>query len=96
MPTPKQSADIKVTLGQSLERQGEVDKAIAAYREAIHLDPNRADAYLYIAILQDKLGKFRESEDWYRKAADTDHTDAMVNLGLSRTGCDGGSQAWEG
>lgn len=67
-PSPKQSADMKVMLAQVLEQRGEVDKAMAAYREAIELDRNRADAHLGMAILQDKQGKFRESDESYRKA----------------------------
>src|SRR5262245_30611556 len=71
-PTPKQNADMKLTVGHALEERGELDKAMAAYREAIELDRSRADAYLCIAILQDKQGKFRESEESYRKALKAD------------------------
>src|SRR5262245_4880366 len=84
-PSSKQTADMKLTLGRALERQGDVDKAMNAYREAIELDRNRPDAYLCIAILQDKQGKFRESENSYRKAlkADPGNPDIYCDRGYS-------------
>jgi Flp pilus assembly protein TadD len=65
---PHQRADVEVALGRSLEKQGEIAQAIAAYDKALHLDPSRADACLRLAILRDQQGKFKESLPLYQKA----------------------------
>src|SRR5438128_537544 len=64
--TARQAADVQVALGRSLEMRGEGEQAMAVYREALRRDPNRADAYVRLAILCDQQGKFDESAGLYR------------------------------
>jgi Tfp pilus assembly protein PilF len=66
--TGQQVADVQIAQGRSLEKQGELAQAAAAYREALKRDPDRADAYLRLAIVHDKEGKFKESQELYQKA----------------------------
>lgn len=52
----KQAADVQVSLGRTLEGQGQLDQARSAYLEALKGDPKRADAELRLAILDDRKG----------------------------------------
>jgi Tfp pilus assembly protein PilF len=65
---PRQVADVKVALGQTLEKRGQVAEAMAAYTEALKADPSRADACLRQAVLSDQQGQFAESAELYNKA----------------------------
>jgi Tfp pilus assembly protein PilF len=82
---PRQVADVHVALGRSLEKQGEAAQAMAAYKEALRLDPSRADAGLRLAILYDKEGKFKESLPLYQKAlaAYPGNPDIFCDMGYS-------------
>jgi Tfp pilus assembly protein PilF len=63
-----QVADIQVALGRSLERRQENEQAMDAYSQALKQDPNCGDAALRLAILYDRQGRFKESEQFYRRA----------------------------
>jgi Tfp pilus assembly protein PilF len=81
----KQVADVQIAQGRSLEKQGELTQAAVAYREALKRDPNRADAYLRLAILHDKEGKFKESQEFYQLALKgmPGNPDIYCNVGYS-------------
>jgi Tfp pilus assembly protein PilF len=64
----QQIADVKVALGRSLEKKGEIEQAALAYQEAMKDDPKRADACLRVAVLCDIAGKPHASLEYYRKA----------------------------
>jgi Tfp pilus assembly protein PilF len=64
----RQVADVQVGLGRTLENQGELEQAAAAYWEALKKDPARGDAYLRLAIVYDRQGRFSESTELYQKA----------------------------
>jgi tetratricopeptide (TPR) repeat protein len=63
-----QEADVQIALGRTLERQGDIPKAMAAYQDALRRDAHRADAYLRLAVLNDRQGKFAESAELYQQA----------------------------
>ncbi len=65
---PEAVADVQVSLARSFEEQGDVDKAMSAYREAARRDPRRADAPLRLAVLLDQAGRFAESAPYYDAA----------------------------
>jgi Flp pilus assembly protein TadD len=71
-PTPRitarQTADVQVALGQTLEKAGDTEKAVAAYLQAEKSDSKRPDAYWRLAVLYDRQGKFAESARQYRRA----------------------------
>jgi Flp pilus assembly protein TadD len=81
----RQLADVQVALGRSLETEDETAQAITAYKDALRLDPSRADAGLRLAILYDKEGKFTESLPLYQKAlaAYTGNPDIFCDMGYS-------------
>lgn len=64
----RQMADLQVAYARTLEKRGEVEQAQARYQEAVRQDPQRGDAWLRLAILHDREGRFAESADMYRKA----------------------------
>lgn len=64
----RQAADVQIALARGIEKQGNHDQAIAAYKQAIQRDPHRSDAMLRLAIMHDRQGKFKESGSYYEKA----------------------------
>src|SRR5262249_15565760 len=55
-PKPGQRTVPLVRQGNSYEYQDEWDKAMDCYSEAIRLDPQYVSAYIYRALLHDKMG----------------------------------------
>jgi Flp pilus assembly protein TadD len=83
--TARQAADVQYAIGRSLEMRGEGEQAIAAYREALKRDPDRADAQARLAILYDQQGRFDESAALYRSAlaAQPGNPDLYCDMGYS-------------
>jgi Flp pilus assembly protein TadD len=81
----RQAADIKVAMGRTLEKRGDLEGAQAAYLEALRQDPNRADACARLAVLYDRQGKFARSAELYRLAHDLqgDSPSLCCNQGYS-------------
>lgn len=75
-PSPKlnkrQSADVQIALGRSLEEAGNLTDAEAAYRNALTKDPKRADAEQRLAILADERGDQAEAERRFERALSLD------------------------
>lgn len=75
-PAPKiskrQSADVEIALGRSLEEAGNLTDAEAAYRNALSKDPKRADAEQRLAILADERGDQAEAERRFARALKLD------------------------
>jgi superkiller protein 3 len=72
-------------LGVALKAKGQLEEAIEAYRKAIQLDPNYANAYSNLgSALYDK-GQLEEAIEAYRKAIqlDPNYADAYGNLALA-------------
>jgi Tfp pilus assembly protein PilF len=69
---------VYVSLGRVSEQQGDLEQAMAAYQAALRRDNRRADAYVRLAVLHDKQGKFRESAEFYRKALQLRPGDAEI------------------
>jgi tetratricopeptide (TPR) repeat protein len=83
--TAAQAADVQIAFGRALEKQGDLERSAAAYREAVKRDPHRADACWRLAVLQDRQGKGEEAGELYRKAlqAQPDNADLYCDLGYS-------------
>ena len=73
-----QSADIQLALGRSLEAQGDVERALAAYADAARLDPRRGEPAHRRAVLLDKNGRFAEAGPLYEAALKASPGDAEV------------------
>ncbi len=61
------------------------DQAVAAYRQALELDPVHSDAHLNLGRLLHEDGRVDEAESHYREAADADPESARAfyNLGVA-------------
>jgi Tfp pilus assembly protein PilF len=79
---PYQTADVQIAMGRSLEKQGGLEEARAAYLEALKHDPDRTDACERLTVVASRLGKTEEAEKWCRKAQEGKPTpDLHCNLG---------------
>lgn len=67
-----QAAEIQVAFGRSLESEGNFEKAMIAYREAVRQSPKRPEAHVRLAILLDRLGRFAEASEHYESALKAD------------------------
>jgi Tfp pilus assembly protein PilF len=81
----RQVADVQLSLARSLERRGEIEPALNAYRQAVEKDPKRATGYWRMAVLHDRQGKVAESEALYRQALklDAKNPDLLSDYGYS-------------
>lgn len=79
-------------LGVLLEKQGQWDRAIEQYREALSINPNNPEAHYNWGVLLSRQGKVDEAIAHYREALriKPDHAEAHYNwaLGVSTQGKD--------
>ena len=54
--------------GQNLASLGQLKQAIAAYQQAIALDPNLAEAYCQVGILERHQGEIKQAVEHFKKA----------------------------
>lgn len=66
--TRRQTADVEIALGRSMEESGNLSEAEAAYRNALTKDPKRADAEQRLAILADQRGDQAAAERHFERA----------------------------
>ena len=76
------------SLGNALIRQGKLDEASAAYREAIRLKPDDAEGHYGLGNALKGQGKLDEAIAEYREAIrlKPDHAEAHCNLGSALKG----------
>ncbi len=81
----RQVSNVQLTLARSLERQGDLTAALAAYQQATEKDPRQAVGYWRMAILQDQRGKAEESESLFREALkrDSKNPDLLCDFSYS-------------
>jgi tetratricopeptide (TPR) repeat protein len=81
--------------GKEFYRTDQDDKAVAAFQEAIKLDPEMAEAYFRLGLGYDALGRETDAEAAYKKAvekykkyltANGKEAEAHYNLGQAYTG----------
>ncbi len=80
-----QDAAAHFNRGVALANQGKLDEAIAAYREAIRLNPDIAEAHVNLGFLLNQQGKFDESiaENRIAIRLKPDFVTAHNNLGFA-------------
>jgi len=71
-------------LGQSFEKQGRTEEAIAAYSKAISLKPDYLEAHSFLGNLYFRLDRLDLAEKHYRRAVEAAPSDAIAisNLAL--------------
>ena len=75
-------------LGLALASRGQVDEAIAHYRQALDIKPDYAEAHINLGNALADRGQFDEAIAHYRQALEIkpDNVDAHYNLGLALAG----------
>ncbi len=83
--TAPRSAKIRYNLGNSHVAQGSLDKAIIAYRQAIQLDPDYAEAHDNLAITLAERGQLSEAGVHFKEALrlQPDSPNIHNNLGVA-------------
>ena len=85
-------AKVLLEKGKELYVDDQDTEAVAAFQEAIKLDPNLAEAYFRLALGYEALNKREDAESQYKKAVDAykkhldgnpDDAEAHYNLGQS-------------
>ena len=81
-------AETHFNLGNALRNQGKLDEAIAAYRRAIGIEPDRPEAYTNLGNALKAQGKLDEAIAAYRRAIGIkpDLAQAYSNLGIGLAG----------
>src|SRR5262249_31409757 len=79
---PAVVAHDRFRLGSALKVQGKLDEAAAAYREAIRLEPNHAQAYSGLVLALKDQGKLDEAVAAYREAIRLKPDNAEVHFHL--------------
>lgn len=79
------SAHVAYWRGFGYQSINEMDKAVAAYRKAISLDPRFVHAFNKLGIILNGQGKFNEAIDAYRSLLrlEPDHASIYNNLGFA-------------
>lgn len=72
-------------MGEMAEQNGELDEAIACYRQVIVHQPDNAEAYYNLGNACQQQGKIEEAIDFYLKATlyRSDYAEAHYNLGMA-------------
>jgi Flp pilus assembly protein TadD len=79
------SPDVHVILGNLYVDQGDGEKAVSHYRQALVLDPDDIDAHYNLGVQLGKQGEQKEAEAHYRAVLEVDgaHAEAANNLGVA-------------
>jgi tetratricopeptide (TPR) repeat protein len=78
VPNAGQKVELQMSFGRSLERQGRLEEAIAIYEDVLKNDAHRIDAYQRLAVVNDQLGNFEESDKFFRTALKRDPKNAEL------------------
>jgi len=82
-------ADLWVELGQAYVTQGRNIQGMAAFRQAIRMDPTEVAAYAHLGQLLTEAGHHREAVGVFRQAISMPNTDAaslLCGLGMALAG----------
>ena len=71
-------------LGQCYRQQGEPEKQIHAYLEALKIDSNLSQARMELAEVYLSLNKFQEAAEQYEKVVNGPHPEIEAAIGLAR------------
>lgn len=73
------AAQQSLMIARSLERNGKLDQAMAAYEQLLQRTPDHAVACHRLAVLQDRKGNHSAAEEWFQKALRLDAKDPEVH-----------------
>jgi Tfp pilus assembly protein PilF len=75
----RQVANVKLSMARSLEQRREAEPAMSVYREAVEKYPQKALGYWRMAVLKDRQGNVKESEELYRQALKLEPKNAEIH-----------------
>jgi Flp pilus assembly protein TadD len=71
-PDAKDDGELRLHLGRAEERRGQLGHAMAHYKRAAQFPDTRSQAHRRMGIVCDKLGKYTDAHDHFRKALELD------------------------
>jgi len=77
------NADYLSDLGKAFDAGGKPDEAVAAYREAIRIKPDFAEAYCNLAVSLGRQGKLDEAIELQKRGAELDPLNVNVWMDLA-------------
>ena len=77
--------DARHSLGVALEKRGQIDEAIAAYRTALAMAPSYAQPHINLANLLATGGRLAEAIEHYRQAVQSDPRSVLAHCNLATT-----------
>ena len=85
LATTPQNSIAHNNLGAVLYKRGELEEAMAHYRQALRIRPNNEDAHFNLGVVLAGYGELEEAMEHYRKAFQLrpDYADAHYNLGTA-------------
>jgi len=84
-PPPPFTAEQYLQAGNQQARERQYDKAVDAYKQAIHLDPNLAAAYHALGSVYVNMGRSSDALVPFQTAERLDPNNALVHLNLGIT-----------
>ena len=69
-------------LAVSLYKQGALDEAQARFENLRNADPQQAESYYYLGLIQQSRGEYMEAADYFEKAVDLDQQQSRYYQGL--------------
>ncbi|WP_139240662.1 tetratricopeptide repeat protein, partial [Geitlerinema sp. PCC 9228] len=69
-------------LGNAYSNQGKYEQAIAAYQQALEIDPNSAYAYFNLGLVYSNQGNYEQAIAAYQQGLEIDPNDASAYIGL--------------
>lgn len=84
MINPCVPPNVRLGLGYCHYKLGNKELAYKAFRRVLDLDPNSAEAFIGLALLEYEKGKYKEYLDYVVKAYKADRTNSAANLHLAK------------
>ena len=81
-PGPKSEAVAHNNRGVALHEEGDIEGALAEYRQAISIDPSYANAHFNLGLAHHDQGRIDLAIASYREALRLDPTDPEAHLNL--------------
>jgi predicted membrane-bound spermidine synthase/Flp pilus assembly protein TadD len=78
-----ESVDVHNYLGIALAEKGELDKAIAQFRQSLQLDPDSAVTHWHLGAALASLGASRDAIEHLRRSVELDPANAQVHTDLA-------------